>query len=119
MLNFRLTRPEPYKYIAFPTPAELGLTVATSTPTNSDLASIVQTTYVSSAKKLLDLETATLVKLSSKLPIKGVVLDVEGEADARWSDQAIDLIPGDEQMLLAWGLEGRKITARYLGDGTA
>ena len=112
-------RPEPYKYIAFPTPAELGLTVTTSTPTNSDLTSIVQTTYVSSSKKLLDLETATLVKLSSKLPIKGVVLDVDGEADARWSDQAIDLIPGDEQMLLAWGLEGRKISPRYLGDGTA
>lgn len=56
--------------------------------------------------------------LSCKKPIKGIILDVEGE-DVKWSDQAIDLVPGDEQVVKASGLKGRSVKARYLGDGTA
>ena len=56
--------------------------------------------------------------LSCKKPIKGIILDVEGE-DVKWSDQAIDLVPGDEQVVKASGLNGRSVKARYLGDGTA
>ena len=32
------------------------------------------------------------VTLSAKRPIKGIILDVDGDADATWSDQAIDLV---------------------------
>jgi beta-mannosidase len=58
--------------------------------------------------------------LSTKKPIKGIVLDVEGE-DVKWSDQAIDLVPGDPQVIRAAGLNGRgvKVQVRFLGDGTA
>lgn len=52
------------------------------------------------------------------MPIKGIVLDVEG-SDVAWSDQAIDLTPGDPQTIRAVGLNGREIKARYLGDGSA
>lgn len=58
------------------------------------------------------------VTLSALKPIKGIVLDVDGE-DVKWSDQAIDLAPGDPQTIRAVGLKGREVKARFLGDGTA
>lgn len=58
------------------------------------------------------------VTLETRKPIKGVVLDVDGE-DVKWSDQAIDLVPGDPQVIKAVGLKGREIKVRFLGDGTA
>ena len=58
------------------------------------------------------------VELSTKKPIKGIVLDVEGE-DARWSDQAIDLVPDDPQVVKVVGLKSREVKARFLGDGIA
>jgi beta-mannosidase len=58
------------------------------------------------------------VVLSAQKPIKGIILDVEGE-DVKWSDQAIDLVPGDPQIVKAVGLKGRDIKVRFLGDGTA
>ena len=84
-------RPEPFKFIHFPTVEEVGLYI------NVDDDS---------------------VKLSTKKPIKGIVLDVDGD-DVKWSDQAIDLVPGDPQVVRAVGLNGRAVKARYLGDGTA
>lgn len=56
--------------------------------------------------------------LSAKKPMKGIVLDVEGH-DVKWSDQAIDLVPGDPQVIRAAGLNGRDVKVRFLGDGTA
>lgn len=96
---FTFPRPEPFKYIHFPSPAEVGLKISTS-----------------SSKKH---EGAAEVRLSCDLPIKGIVLDAEGDADVKWGDQAIDLVPGDEQIVLALGLDGREVKARYLGDGSA
>jgi len=58
------------------------------------------------------------VILSARKPIKGIILDVEGE-DVKWSDQAIDLVPGDSQIVKAVGLKGREVKIRFLGDGTA
>ncbi|KAI0723105.1 glycoside hydrolase family 2 protein [Earliella scabrosa] len=86
--------PEPFKYIHFPTREEVGLELSVSAD-------------------------GAHVTLSTKRPIKGIVLDVEGDADADWSDQAIDLVPGDAQTVAVKGLAGRKVLARYLGDGTA
>ncbi|KAG6919397.1 hypothetical protein DXG01_006280 [Tephrocybe rancida] len=85
--------PEPFKFIKFPAVEELGLK-ATVGP---DGESVV---------------------LSTNKPIKGVVLDVEGD-DVKWSDQAIDLVPHDPQTVKAVGLAGRQIKLRYLGDGSA
>jgi len=49
-------------------------------------------------------------------PVKGLVLDVEGATDTvKWSDNAIDVMPGDPQTLLAKGLKGRKLIAAYMG----
>lgn len=53
------------------------------------------------------------VTFSCKKPIKAIVLDVEGE-DIEFSDQAIDLVPGDPQTIQAINLNGRKIKVRYL-----
>jgi len=61
----------------------------------------------------------TEICLNSLLPIKGIVLDADGDDDVKWSDQAIDLIPGDDRIIIAWGLDGRVVKARYLGDGAA
>lgn len=82
--------PEPWKYIVFPDP---GLTI---TPAS-------------------DGETLTL---RCKRPIKGIVLDVEDrstddvQGECKWSNQAIDLMPGDVQVVVAKGLKGRKVKAR-------
>lgn len=56
--------------------------------------------------------------LSAQRPVKGVVLEVEGE-DVKWGDQAIDLVPGDSQTVKVIGLKGRLVKARFLGDNTA
>ncbi|PAV20886.1 glycoside hydrolase family 2 [Pyrrhoderma noxium] len=85
--------PEPFKYIHFPPVETSGLNIETK-------------------------EDGETLILSCKKPIKGIILDVEGE-DVKWGDQAIDLVPGDEQVVKASGLKGRSVKARYLGDGTA
>lgn len=86
-------RPEPFKYLTYPPVEELGF-------------------------KVNALPDGESVELSTRKPIKGIVLDVEGEA-VKWSDQAIDLIPGDPQIIKAVGLGGRQVKARFLGDGSA
>jgi len=58
------------------------------------------------------------VTLSTKKPIKGLILDVDGD-DVKWNDQAIDLIPDDPQVVRAIGLNGREVKVRFLGDGSA
>jgi beta-mannosidase len=85
------SRPEPFKFIHFPSVEEVGLDVRVD---------------------------GDIVELSAKKPIKGIVLEVDGD-DVKWSDQAIDLVPGDPQVMTAVGLNGRPVKARYLGDGTA
>lgn len=85
-------RPEPFKFIHFPPVAELNLKATVG----ADGESVILTT--------------------SK-PIKGIVLDVDGEV-VKWSDQAIDLVPNDPQTIKAAGLNGRDIKIRFLGDGT-
>ncbi|EKM59838.1 glycoside hydrolase family 2 protein [Phanerochaete carnosa HHB-10118-sp] len=85
--------PEPFKFIHYPAVQDLGLEVSVGADGES-------------------------VQLSTQRPIKGIVLDVEGE-EVQWGDQAIDLVPGDPQVISAVGLKGRTVKARFLGDGTA
>lgn len=83
--------PEPWKYLTFPDP------------------------------KLVLKVDGDRVTLSCEKPIKGVILDLEDRSgeEVKWSDQAIDMFPGDVQVVEAKGLKGRKIKARYIGDGSA
>lgn len=71
-------RLEPFKFIDFPLVSELGLEIYTCPDGNS-------------------------VRLSTQKPIKGLVIDVDGE-DIRWSDQGLDLVPDDLQTVRAEGL---------------
>jgi beta-mannosidase len=87
------TRPEPFKFITFPAVDQVGLKVSVSA-------------------------SGDTVEVSTNKPIKGIVLDVDGE-EAKWSDQAIDLVPGDPQIVHVTGLNGRPVKVRYLGDGSA
>ncbi|KAF8320927.1 glycoside hydrolase [Clavulina sp. PMI_390] len=86
--------PEPFKFINFPPPSAISLKVTSTSPPG-----------------------ATQITLSAARPVKGIILDAEGDADVKWSDQAIDLVPGDDQIVLAWGLGKREVKVRYLGDG--
>ncbi|KAL6309741.1 glycoside hydrolase family 2 protein [Sparassis latifolia] len=85
--------PEPFKFINFPAVEDLGFKITRGSDGES-------------------------VELSTRKPVKGIVLDVDGEA-AQWSDQAIDLVPDDPQVIKVVGLNGRQVKARFLGDGTA
>ncbi len=91
-----VSRPEPFKYITFPDVQALGLEINIQSDGES-------------------------VRLSTGKPIKGIVLDVEEdhEKEVQWGDQALDLVPGDPQVVSAVGLNGRSVKARFLGDGSA
>ncbi|CZR61080.1 related to beta-mannosidase [Phialocephala subalpina] len=59
------------------------------------------------------------VVLSAESPIKGIMLSVpmnEGGEDAKWGDNFIDLVPGEEVKVKVEGLEGRKVESRWLCD---
>jgi hypothetical protein len=131
------SRPEPFKYVHFPPVEDMGLQITKTTPPTtpkegedegdsvhreelSDLDRGLRMHY-NLSRSPMEGRDVTEVRLSSQLPIKGIVLDADGDGDddVKWSDQAIDLVPGDGQIVLAWGLDGRAVKARYLGDGTA
>jgi len=63
-------------------------------------------------------EGVTSITLSTLIPIKGIVLDVDGIQDVVWNNQYIDLMPGDDQVVEAKGLSGRDIKVNCLGDGS-
>jgi len=127
--------PEPFKYIHFPSVEDMGLQIRATTPPTTpkevedewDLVHKDEPPNTDRGLKLhynlsrspVEGRDVTEICLSSLLPIKGIVLDADGDDDVKWSDQAIDLIPGDDRIILAWGLDGRAVNARYLGDGAA
>jgi beta-mannosidase len=53
------------------------------------------------------------ILVSSKLPVKGLVVQVD-DGSVRFSDNCIDLIPGDEQVIHAEGLKGRPVSIMHL-----
>ncbi|KAJ6544339.1 glycoside hydrolase [Mycena capillaripes] len=57
------------------------------------------------------------VKLSAERPVKGLWLSVAGGEgpDVKWSDNALDVMPGDPQVVVAQGLAGREVTVAFLG----
>jgi len=84
--------PQPYRYLDFPDP---GLTVS------------------------IEKETSK-VNLSVDKPVKGLVLSVLGKGEeVKWSDNALDIMPGDPQVVVAFGLGERAISVAYLGKERA
>lgn len=82
--------PEPFKFIAFPDP-EMRLRL------QSDGRSI---------------------QMEVKKPAKCAFFSVPGEktgTEIKWSDNAVDLFPGDVQTMTVEGLEGRKVAVSRLG----
>ncbi|KAG6917171.1 hypothetical protein DXG01_003607 [Tephrocybe rancida] len=60
------------------------------------------------------------VTLSTQRPVKGLWLSVEGEGtEVSWSDNALDIVPGDAQVIIVKGLRGRKLKVAYLGKEQA
>lgn len=62
---------------------------------------------------LMDLEDHNQLRLRSARPAKGVLLSAGDGMD--WSDNMLDLMPGDERVITAHGLDERPIHIRWLG----
>ncbi|KAG8945738.1 hypothetical protein FRC04_000597 [Tulasnella sp. 424] len=82
--------PEPYKFIDFPAPQI----------------------------KLRLQSDGTTLKVEAKNPAKCVFFSVPGEQtgdEIKWSDNAVDLFPGDVQTITVEGLNGREVAVSRLG----
>jgi beta-mannosidase len=58
------------------------------------------------------------ISIYSEKPVKGVILDVEGDDDSNleWSDNGFDVMPGETIKVIAKGLNGRAIKVSWYGD---
>ncbi|KAI5121343.1 hypothetical protein M0805_000651 [Coniferiporia weirii] len=81
--------PQPYRYYEFPQP---GLQVT------------------------VDGES---IRVSVKKPVKGLVFSVQEEDNVQWSDNGIDMMPGDQQNIQAKGLVGKDLYVAYMGGEQA
>ncbi|THH14093.1 hypothetical protein EW146_g6196 [Bondarzewia mesenterica] len=84
--------PQPFKYLHLPTTAEVNAKVS-----------------------------GEQVRVSVVRPVKGLVFSVAEEdgGKVRWSDNALDVIPGNDQVIIAEGLQERNILAAWLGSEKA
>jgi beta-mannosidase len=59
-----------------------------------------------------------VVSLKAAKPIKGFMLDIEGDDDSglEWSDNGFDIMPGEGVKVIAKGLRARKVTANWYGS---
>lgn len=61
-----------------------------------------------------------MVSISSEVPVKGVMLELEDETeDVKWDDNGFDLLPNDTVTVRARGLkesDARRVRIRYLGS---
>ena len=55
------------------------------------------------------------ISVSVQRPIKGLIFSVKEEENVEWSDNGIDVMPGDSQQVKAVGLDGKKLFVAYLG----
>lgn len=84
--------PQPYRYLQLPDPG---------------------------VKVIVD-ETGSTVTIDVQAPAKGVVLEAIGDGpEPQWSDNAMDLMPGDTRVLQVVGLNGRGLRIAYLGKENA
>jgi beta-mannosidase len=63
------------------------------------------------------------VEISAEKPVKGLVLSLKGdgkdEKEVVWSDNGMDVMPGDAQVVTGKGLGGREVEVVYLGKEKA
>lgn len=52
---------------------------------------------------------------TNDVPIKGLLLYVDDVDSVKFDDNCLDLVPGDEQIITAKGLENQKLLSRYYG----
>ncbi|KAI0053200.1 glycoside hydrolase family 2 protein [Auriscalpium vulgare] len=83
--------PQPYRYLDLPDPA---------------------------LKVVVDEKQGT-ISVSAERPAKGVVLRALGESEVKWSDNNLDVMPGDTRVLEVVGLAGHKLEVAYLGKEKA
>ena len=59
-----------------------------------------------------------VVLLKAAKPIKGIMLDVEGDDDSglEWSDNGFDVMPEEDFEVIANGLQGRKVKVNWYGS---
>ncbi|EED80557.1 hypothetical protein POSPLDRAFT_128099 [Postia placenta Mad-698-R] len=60
-----------------------------------------------------------LIAIDVEKPVKGLFFstdDETGENNVRWSDNALDVMPGDKQCIQAKGLGGKRVKVAYLGN---
>lgn len=81
--------PQPYRFLDFPDP---GL-----------LVTVVEET----------------VHIRVDKPVKGLVLTSAGEGDVKWSDNCLDIVPGEPQTIIAKGLGTNKLRVAYMGKERA
>lgn len=55
------------------------------------------------------------IAVKSDVPVKGLAFYVDDVDAVEFEDNLLDLVPGDEQIVVANGLNGRAITWRYYG----
>lgn len=55
------------------------------------------------------------ISVKVDVPVKGFVLYVEDVDGGSFGDNLLDLVPGDEQIVVAPGLNGRAATWKYYG----
>jgi beta-mannosidase len=85
--------PEPYRYLQ---PPDAGLVVKVL-PGSDD-------------------KGHTFIEASVKRPTKCVFFSVENaDSKVKWSDNALDLIPGDSQVLITTGIWGKELHVAHLG----
>jgi beta-mannosidase len=82
--------PQPFRYVDFPNP---GLKVS------------------------INGETITV---EASKPVKGLVFSTDGDGEeVKWSDNALDVVPDDKQVIVAAGLGGRALKVAYMGKEIA
>lgn len=59
------------------------------------------------------------VTVNAKKPAKGVVFSIIEGGNVTWSDNGIDVVPGDPQEIIAKGLNGRRLKVAYMGGEKA
>ncbi|KAF9800855.1 hypothetical protein IEO21_10274 [Rhodonia placenta] len=60
-----------------------------------------------------------LIAIDVEKPIKSLLFstdDENGDKNVRWSDNALDVMPGDKQYIQAKGLGGKRVKIAYLGN---
>lgn len=65
-------------------------------------------------------DDVSILELKVERPVKCLVMLVKEDGDrprreVKWSDNALDLFPGDAQHVTVYGLDGRSIQVAYFG----